>query len=677
MPFPRSLTWQPPAALLALAALLSGWLLLGFAGRHEAMQPLAAWEGAEVAILQATAAGADAGVAEIAALPAAAWLPWGKPGFIRQQGTGDAWVRITLHNPGDAPQAGVLMDLSRYADRIDFFSPVDKERDPLSARAAGSDTWLHQVSGEWTPTADKAIQGRETAFPVTLPPHGSRVVYLHCQDPVALWLQPGWWRDAGRFHAAMQRDLVAESFYFGGLLALLLYHGIVWLRLRFLATGYYLLYLGFYIIYLFSSRSGVLVLGVPFGSPWMEAIGAMALPLSGAFLAVFARHFLDLPERAPRADRAVRRAGTFLGALSLVALLAVGTGHAHWLNLIVLIGALSHVALFGAAVVVWRSGAWQLRYFVLFFGLLLAGLVPLAVLQSDLEIDTACRAVMLGSAVEIMLLSLALGERFARLQQEKLAAQARAVEEAGHRQQIQEAYADELEHEVRSRTRELVAADADKDRMITVLGHDLRSPLTALTLSAEQVAGSKAAATARPDFAAEVAQTGKALLFLLEDVLLWTRLQVGAVRATEHSAESVVSPMVELHRGDASGRGVEIVLQEGEGGRRVRTDLVLAQTLVRNLVSNAVKSARRRVIVAVTVTDLVRISVRDDGPGLPEAVASSLRDPGMALPLGNARSGLGLRLCLEIAQALGTRLEATAPEGSGTEISFTLPRAEP
>lgn len=671
MPFPRSLTWLAPGVLLALAALLAGWLLLGYGGRHQGLQSLVGWDGAEVAVLDAGAAAPQATVAEIAALPGTAWRAWSKPGFIREQGEGSAWVRITLRNSLAAPQSGVLMDLARYADRADLFSPVDRERDPWFMRAEASIEWIHQVSGEAVPMEEKAIPGRETAFPLVLPPQGSRVIYLHYQDRIALWLQPAWWQNAGDFHAAMQRDLIAESFYFGALLALLLYHAMVWLRLRFPATGYYLLYLGFYTIYLFSSRSGVLVLGVPLGSPWMETTGTMALPLSGAFLAAFARHLLDLPERAPRADRVVKGAGFFLGGLALVSLLTVLSGHAHVLNGVVLIGALSHVVLFGAVAVVWRSGAWQLRHSVLLFGLLLAGLVPLAVLQREISLDTVCRMVMLGSSVEIMLLSLALGERFARMQQDKLAAQARAVEEAERRQQIQEAYADELEHEVRSRTRELMAADADKDRMLTVLGHDLRSPLTALTLSAEQ-----AAAAARPDFAAEVAQTGKALLLLLEDVLLWTRLRAGTVRLAEHAAESVVRPMVELHRGSAVGRGVNLLLDEDAGQVRVHTDLVLAQTLVRNLVSNAVKSARRRVAVKITAADLVRISVRDDGPGLPEAVSASLRDPAVPLPMGNARSGLGLRLCLEIAQALGTRLQDAAMEGGGTEISFTLPRAE-
>ena len=113
----------------------------------------------------------------------------------------------------------------------------------------------------------------------------------------------------------------------------------------------------------------------------------------------------------------------------------------------------------------------------------------------------------------------------------------------------------------------------------------------------------------------------------------------------------------------------------------VRTDLVPAQALVRNLVSNAVKSARRRVVVTVVVAqapDAVRIGVRDDGPGLPEA-AIALLDGVTGSDRAQSwmmNSGLGLRLCVEIAQVLQTRLEPATAPGGGTEISLTLARAD-
>jgi len=53
-----------------------------------------------------------------------------------------------------------------------------------------------------------------------------------------------------------------------------------------------------FILYLFGARSGVVALG----SPWMELIGSCAMPLSGAFLAEFARRFLDLARWRAKAE---------------------------------------------------------------------------------------------------------------------------------------------------------------------------------------------------------------------------------------------------------------------------------------------------------------------------------------------------------------------------------------
>jgi signal transduction histidine kinase len=324
----------------------------------------------------------------------------------------------------------------------------------------------------------------------------------------------------------------------------------------------------------------------------------------------------------------------------------------------------------------WRSlPGGQARPFVVAFGFLFIGLAPLLVSWLPaVSLGLIGRMVMTGSALEMLLLSLAIADRFAALQQEKIAAQAEAVAEAERRHRMQEIYAGELEQEVRERTRELAAANADKDRMMAVLGHDLRSPLTALTLAAEQT-------PVREGLAQEAAQTGRALLLLLEDVVVWARLRVGADRVAVQPVETVVAPAVDLHRAAAAQRGVALEVL-ATPGRRVRTDLVLSQTLVRNLTSNALKSARSRVVVTVasTPSGLVRIGVRDDGPGLPPEVSAHLQNgsadqPGSGTPWHTA-SGLGLRLCLEIAQALGTRLEAAVPDGGGTEISFTLPRAE-
>ena len=665
----RAFTWLPLTGLILLVALGFGSLMLGLAGDRTGMQRLTR----DVAILPEAPGRAESEPAEIAALPNDAWQPWTEPGFVSKRVGRAAWVRVTLRNDTAVAQAGVLSDAERYADQVDFY--VKEE----NGAGAG---WRHLRSGERVPARAKALWGREAAFPVLVPARGTQTVYLRYEDNLTLWLGFNWWPEAGAFHAAVLRDVVAESAYFGTLLALLLYNLVLWVRVRFPGTGAYLLYLGSFLTFAFFARSQPALLGWSIGSPWMEVVVTSGVALSGLFLAEFARQLLELPERLPRADRVARTVRQVMGGLALAAPLLAALGQARLLYLIVLAGMAAQVALVGVVIAAWRAKVRSARYFVLAFGFLFAGLVPvLATWVPAVSIEAVGRLTLVGSALEMLLLSVAIADRFARMQQDKLAAQAQAIIEGERLRQIQEAYADELKHEVHERTRELAAANADKDRMMAVLGHDLRSPLTALTLSAEQVATDRVAAEARPEFAAEAARTGHALLLLLEDVVLWARLRAGPGRAVDQLAEGVVAPAAELHRAAAVQRGVTLEVAAA-AGLRVRTDLVLTQTLVRNLTSNALKSARTRVVVTATETPdgRVRISVRDDGPGLPLGVSSHLETvsagrAGSAAPW-HTSSGLGLKLCLEIAQALGTRLESTVPDGGGAEISFTLPRGE-
>lgn len=655
----RSPHWLPLAGVIACVVL--GWIGLMFrlAGSDSGRQRLTSG----VSILRLPGAeAAKLTPAAVAALPEEAWQPWATPGFLPEQKPALAWVRVTLANPEALATTGVLADRHWYADWLDAYMREDE--------APGG--WRHERSGEWTPAREKAFWGREVAVPVTLPAHGTRTVYLHYEDRLALWLDLAWWPDERAFHAAVLRGVVAECLYFGTLLALLLYNAVLWARVRFPSTGAYLLYLGSFIFYTSFPRNVPALLGLAMGSPVLEILSTVMMALSGLCLAEFSRRFLELPERLPRADRIVRGAKLTMAVLAAG---AAGAGVLGWnggLAYIALACAGLHVVIFGVAFAAWRAGAGQARFFVLAFGFLLAGMLPfIAVWLPAMPLETLGRTVMTGAALEMLVLSLGIADRFAGLQQEKIAAQAQAMAEAERREQMQEAYADDLEHEVAERTRELAAANADKDQMIAVLGHDLRSPLTALTLAAEQATKQPAARESLP---AEAVQTGRQLLFLIEDVVLWARLQAGTGKATPHAAVAVVTRALELHRAMATQRGVTLEL-EATPGLRVLANLVPVQALVRNLVSNAVKYAHERVQVrAVEMNGMVRISVSDDGPGLPPRIAALLHSAETAQPW-DLDSGLGLRLCAKIVQSMGTQLEAGTPPGGGTEMTFTLPRA--
>ncbi len=200
-----------------------------------------------------------------------------------------------------------------------------------------------------------------------------------------------------------------------------------------------------------------------------------------------------------------------------------------------------------------------------------------------------------------------------------------------------------------------------------VIGHDLRSPLTGLMKSADSAPG---------EFARDTAQTGRALLLMIEDLVLWARLRAGSRVVSTHHARALFTPAVALHRALAERSGTMLALEVPEE-LRVETDLVLAQTLGRNLLANALKFAQTRVVLRAEDDGAggVRFTVQNDGAPLPAAVIARL-DAGEDGPM-TATGGLGLRLCREICTALETSLSASAPAEGGAAFSFTLRLADP
>ena len=202
---------------------------------------------------------------------------------------------------------------------------------------------------------------------------------------------------------------------------------------------------------------------------------------------------------------------------------------------------------------------------------------------------------------------------------------------------------------MRERTHELAVANADKDRMLTVVGHDLRGPLTGLMRVADGDRG---------EVGREVTRTVGVVLLLIEDLVLWARLREGVKHPAEHPAESLTAAAVALHRTQAELREIALAV-DVPAELQVRTDLVLAQTLVRNLLANALKFAETRVELRAEVGPAgARFIVGNDGPPLPPEVAARFAS-GQNEPI-TATGGLGLRLCREICAALGTKLEAGA-----------------
>ncbi len=607
---------------------------------------------------------ADITIDDVAALPDTAFAPYDAETAAADGARRDhppVWLKLRLPSvPGTEAQPAILVIGRGYEDLVELY-----ERD-----AAGN--WQRSLAGESVPQAERAWPGLRNALPVRLPADGAEhVAFLRIVEPFApewtLTLEP----DVAAFTAAQQRELVLFAAYFGGLGAIFAYNLFLYLRLRYRDLLYYLFYLATFCAVM-AIETYASALFVPLAGPWREEGITALFNLSLAALLLFVREYHELPARMPRLARVV-----FGGALVFVVMAtgfwldsAHGVGMWFYRTNVILDG----LALLGVPVIsalAWRHGARQARFFLVAFGcyaFAMLVVIPNSVFLHVMSKQAEDVVALTGSALEFVLLSFAISDRFRRIRQEKDALQA--------------GYTARLERDVAARTAELALANRQKDRLFAIIGHDIRGPLGAIALNsavALRDVGSKFA-----DLAGDIHASARQLLGLLDNLIDWSRLQTGDVspRAEDFALADVVAEVVKLYEPVARHAGVSLVVDALPPALRLRADRPMFATILRNLTGNAVKvtpqggSVRISVHAASPAAGERRhtLSVSDTGPGLSaEKIAALGLARGQPFTEAAAPRGLGLVVCREFAARLGGELWAESEPGRGTTLLFAWP----
>jgi len=218
-------------------------------------------------------------------------------------------------------------------------------------------------------------------------------------------------------------------------------------------------------------------------------------------------------------------------------------------------------------------------------------------------------------------------------------------------------------------------ADRRKDEFLAALSHELRNPLSAITLSTEVLARAQIKdAQARSALHIISRQLGQ-LQRLVDDLLDTARATYDKLVLARHPVEilGVAANVVQTHQQQhGSHRRITV---DGEPVW-VNADLARLQQMLANLIDNAIKYGGMNIDVRVRATeDSAEISVTDDGEGISADVLPRLFQPFSqgAQTLERARGGLGLGLALvsRLATLHGGSIQAES-RGSGKGSTFTI-----
>lgn len=224
---------------------------------------------------------------------------------------------------------------------------------------------------------------------------------------------------------------------------------------------------------------------------------------------------------------------------------------------------------------------------------------------------------------------------------------------------------------------------ANRDKMYSVIAHDLRSPMASIRMVLGLVVQSVSPDVIGQEIYSLIDQANKEseeTHDLLDNLLKWTKSQTGRLTVAYQDFEvcDVIIGVVDIFKMVAETKKITLNFTPGEKRHKVHADKDMLNTVLRNFMSNAIKFSNEGSSIDIIVSEqdkFVKISVRDHGVGIsPDRVKTIFHSGSTTYGTNNEEgSGLGLQLCQDFAIKNGGNVEVESVEGEGSTFSVLIP----
>lgn len=572
------------------------------------------------------------------------------------------WLRFTIRNPGRIQQDW-LLELGH--PNIDY---VTLYRNQYGNYVASS-------TGRRYPFAQRELKHRNFVFPVTLPPETEQTFYLRLKNTTAYFV-PLTLSSPLDFLEHERNTQLGFGFYFGLILVMLVYNFVLWRSTHDRSYLYYMLTLFF--------LHGLFVLinnGLSYEYLWPKAIWwnnhciGFTLGMSVGWMVQFSQSFLRLGERLSRLNLVLNFLKWTGFALSFCNLFPDGSLPSHLSAYWVLkVAVAAIVGIWASGLLLWLKGSRSARFFLIAWsslllggfvsGLATFGLIPMTSLTPYF--------LPLGTAINVLLLSLALGDRLRRSQHEILAAHEARL--------VQEQMAKQSQERMVARLQKL---DKLKDEFLANISHELRTPLNGIIGISESMLDG-ATGTMNQDQRYNlslVVASGRRLFHLVSDLIDFSQLKHREIRLNPRPVwvREVIEVVLKLSTPLVGNKPVVLINDVASDAPPIQADEDRLQQILHNLIGNAIKfTSSGEVRVSAEVTrQFLEITISDTGMGIPEAdherIFESFEQADGSITREHSGSGLGLAITRQLVELHGGQIRVESVPEAGSSFHFLMP----
>ena len=241
-----------------------------------------------------------------------------------------------------------------------------------------------------------------------------------------------------------------------------------------------------------------------------------------------------------------------------------------------------------------------------------------------------------------------------------------------------------MENKLRERNQQLEKLNNMTNKIYSVVGHDLKTPLSSI-LGLSDLLLSDMEDLEDEEVLKEnlniIRQSALKMSDLLGDLLNWARIQTDdlSLNKKQFSISEMVRDTIDLLTITAEQKGISLEF-DSEESFQVYADKQLIATIIRNFISNALKFSNEGDTIKVSVDrdeEHWQVSVKDEGVGMSEKNVDRLfhnrKHPQKEGTQNEKGSGIGLRLCNELAERHGGQISVESELDKGSTFTLTIP----